>query len=306
MDPTILHTISAHIRALERPQRIAISTRFPLLRRPAIAVRRVLRSMHNACHPKLARRRSSALLPCIIARHQSLLIRTLGTADMRLQHNKIENLRLAIERLNGLLIPPGKTFSFWALVGKPNASKGYLPGMLLSNGSIIEGIGGGLCQLSNFLFWILLHAPTAIVERHHHSYDVFPDSGRVLPFGSGATIFHNYVDLKMQSVSDQPLQLELWLTPTHLKGRVRSTHPSTKKFHIIERHHCFVEHRGRHFRFNQIWREVTEGGRTREELIATNFAPVMYRVDETMLHAQGTSVVHIPLYLKKIEEMRLK
>jgi len=157
--------------------------------------------------------------------------------------------------------------------------------MLLSNGSIIEGVGEGLCQLSNFLFWILLHAPIAIVERHHHSYDVFPDSGRVLPFGSGATIFHNYIDLKMRNTSDQPLQLELWLTTTHLKGRVRSTHPSPKKFHILERHHCFVERRDRFFRFNQIWREVTEGEKTQKELIVTNFAPVMYRLNDGQIDA---------------------
>ncbi|MFJ8513275.1 VanW family protein [Lysinibacillus xylanilyticus] len=47
------------------------------------------------------------------------------------------------------------------------------------------GVGGGICQLANLLYWMALHTPLIVTERHHHSFDPFPDSGRTLPFGSG-------------------------------------------------------------------------------------------------------------------------
>jgi vancomycin resistance protein VanW len=43
---------------------------------------------------------------------------------------------------------------------------------------------------------LALHSPLEIKERHHHSFDPFPDENRVLPFGRGASIFYNYVDLR--------------------------------------------------------------------------------------------------------------
>ena len=61
------------------------------------------------------------------------------------QHNKVTNLRLAIAHLVGLLIRPGQTFSIWYLVGRPTTRKGYLPGLVLNQGKITNGIGGGLC-----------------------------------------------------------------------------------------------------------------------------------------------------------------
>lgn len=56
-------------------------------------------------------------------RHETVLLRQLKGVDMRWQYNKIANLRLAAERLNGIAVRPGETFSFWKLVGKPTYKK---------------------------------------------------------------------------------------------------------------------------------------------------------------------------------------
>ena len=64
--------------------------------------------------------------------------------------------------------------SYWYLIGKPTAGKGYLPGMILRNGGYLAATGGGLCQLSNLIYWMTLHTPLTVVERHRHGYDVFP------------------------------------------------------------------------------------------------------------------------------------
>ena len=104
---------------------------------------------------------------------------------MYLQHNKVSNLRLAIQKLDKLIIKPGQLFSVWKLVGRPTILKGYLDGLVLNNGNIEKGIGGGLCQLGNLLYWMALHTPLSIVERWRHSYDVFPDINRTIPFACG-------------------------------------------------------------------------------------------------------------------------
>lgn len=276
------------------PKRIALSKRYPFLKRPILWVRQTHRTLRDFLNPRIKHHYEPNVLDCIVARHQSVLRRRLGGSDPRLQEQKITNLKRAVESLNGMVIEPGDIFSLWSIIGKPSYKKGYVDGMLLSNGKVIEGLGGGLCQLSNFLYWLFLHAPTKTIERYHHSMDVFPDSGRTLPFGSGATILYNFVDLKMKNVSDQPLQLKIWITESHLKGQLRSPTPIPEKFHLIEKNHCFVKHNQTYFRFNQIEREIKVNGIIQKtELITTNFAPVLYQVTDDYLKKNQFKVIEI-------------
>lgn len=67
--------------------------------------------------PTPARNRSPEPLPTLVYRHNSLIRRTLGEVDPQLQENKANNLALAAPCVDGILIPPGKTFSFSKLVG---------------------------------------------------------------------------------------------------------------------------------------------------------------------------------------------
>lgn len=90
-------------------------------------------------------------LPFLVKRHSTRLIKKLGDSDMRLQLNKVENLKLVIPCLNGLVIRPGESFSFCRLVRKPMAKRGFLEGMELSMGKAQSGIGGGICQMENLL-----------------------------------------------------------------------------------------------------------------------------------------------------------
>jgi vancomycin resistance protein VanW len=280
------------ITQYESPKRKAISSRYPLLLKPAVFVKRSVRKFKNQI--TLSRLKKGTYLSHVIARHSSPLMRKLGDSDMRLQRNKITNLRIAIQKLDGIVIPPGKTFSLWHAVGSVTKRKGYVNGMLLSNGRVAEGLGGGLCQLSNFLFWILLHADTEVIERHHHSKDVFPDSGRTLPFGSGATIFSNYLDLKIKNTSQNPLQIKLWLTKEYLKGQILSDKPSQYKFHIVERNHCFIKTKSKYFRYNEIYREkYIEGTKISEEKIVSNFAPVLYSINEDDVRNKNQKLILI-------------
>ncbi len=255
-------------------------------------MRHKVRDVQNFFDFRIKYERKNDFFDCVVARHQSVLRRRLGDSDPKLQEQKIVNLKQAIQRLNGVIIKPNHVFSLWRIIGKPKYENGYVDGMLLSSGKVIKGIGGGLCQISNFLYWIFLHTPFETVERYHHSVDVFPDSGRTLPFGSGATILYNFIDLKVKNTSKYPLQLKIWLTNNHLKGQILSPRPIPEKFHAFEKNHFFIRRGQKYFRYNEIYKKTRFNGNVEKiENITTNFAPVLYEVTKEYLQKNNFEVL---------------
>jgi vancomycin resistance protein VanW len=218
-------------------------------------------------------------LPYECFSHETPLKRELRDVDIQYQINKIINLKLAVSRMDGLVLKPGETFSYWKLIGKPNKRKGYAPGMVLFCGTYHMGMGGGLCQLSNLLYWLSLHTPLTIVERYRHSYDVFPDSNRTQPFGSGATCFYPYRDLMIRNDTDLDFQLDLKVGETHLEGKWLTSGPVSFRYEIIEKNHLFkTEYWGGFSRHNEIYRKrfLREGEYIDEEYVTENHALMMY------------------------------
>jgi vancomycin resistance protein VanW len=276
----------------ENPKRVALSKRFPLIKKPIIFSRQKTRSTKNLLDLDIQYKQKKEFYKCILARHQSLLRRTLGNSSPVLQERKIKNLQQAVKRLNGITIEPNKIFSLWTVLGKPRYKDGYVDGMLLANGKVVEGLGGGLCQLSNFLCWIFMHTEIEIIERYHHSMDVFPDSGRTLPFGSGATILYNFIDFKVKNISENPIQLKIWLTDKHLKGQLLSPEKNPQKYHVFEKNHFFIKRGKQYFRYNELYRQVKVDGKVKKtEKIATNFAPTMYKVTKKYLEKNDFEVL---------------
>lgn len=221
---------------------------------------------------------AQVLLPHQVFRHRSMILRPLAGVNMQLQENKRTNLRLAVGHLNGVVLRPGETFSFWKLVGRPTAAKGYLEGLVLKQGAISSGVGGGLCQLGNLLFWLVAHSPLEVTERHRHGFDVFPDVARKVPFGAGATLAYNHVDLQFTNPTPHAFQLQLWLDDTHLNGQLLSAQPLKATYTVEERgHHMKRQHWGGCSRHNQIVQICTlPDGQTSERLLVENHALMMY------------------------------
>ncbi|MFC0211239.1 VanW family protein [Paenibacillus chartarius] len=226
-----------------------------------------------------ARTMRSEPLSYVAFEHRTPLYRKLKDVDMWLQHNKVVNLSLALPRLNGIVVMPGETFSYWRLIGKPTKRKGYVPGMVLSSGSFRAGIGGGLCQLSNLIYWMALHTPLQVTERHRHSYDVFPDVSRTQPFGSGATCYYNYIDLQIRNPTSEPYQLKVWMEDGYLCGEWRSASRRGVRYRVYEKEHRIrMEPWGGYTRSNSIWRQTMDEAGTvlHDEWITDNHAIMMY------------------------------
>ena len=219
------------------------------------------------------------LLPHMVCRHRTPLLRRLRNVDMWLQHNKIVNLKLATGRMNGVVLRPGETFSFWRLVGKPTRRKGYVDGMVLYNGSIRPDVGGGICQLSNLIYWLTLHTPLTVTERWRHNYDVFPDSDRTQPFGSGATVEYNYIDLQIRNDTEENYQLLVWPDEEYLCGEWRSDKPRMVKYRVYQSEHRVIPAWwGGYIRHNILRRVVLDldDSQIADQFVAENQAVMMY------------------------------
>ena len=211
--------------------------------------------------------------------HKSLLLRQLKDVDMIYQYNKITNLKIAVSNLDRIIIKPGETFSYWKLIGNTTKEKGYVPGMILYYGQYKMGIGGGLCQLSNLIYWMTLHTPLTVIERYRHSYDVFPDSNRVQPFGSGATCVYPYRDLMIKNNTHMTFELRVKVGAKYLEGCWYCDSQPMYKYEIIEKNHEMKsESFGGFSRHNELYRLVylVSGDFLKEEFITENHALMMY------------------------------
>jgi len=228
---------------------------------------------------KFAKKKANKDLKYKCFEHKSLLLRQLRDVDMIYQYNKIINLKIAVSKLDKIVIHPGETFSYWKLIGKTTEKKGYVPGMFLFCGSYKMATGGGLCQLSNLIYWMTLHTPLTITERYRHSYDVFPDSNRTQPFGSGATCVYPYRDLMITNNTNEDYELRIKVGDKYLEGAWYSNSKPLYTYEIIEKNHEMKsEYFGGFSRHNELYRLVYNEAREliNEEYITENHALMMY------------------------------
>lgn len=236
---------------------------------------------------RFAKERTQDSLPVVVYRHNSLIRRRLGNVNMQLQENKAVNLALAVSHIDGLLIHPGETFSVWKLIGRTTASKGYKVGLTITHGKPSQGIGGGMCQLSNLIHWMVLHSDLTITEHHHHDgLDLFPDHGRQIPFGTGTSISYNYIDYRVKNNTQNTYQLRLWVDGEYLCGELRATDTLSHTFHIHAEGEYFSREDGVIYRNGQVYRDTIDrntGECIDHQLIRTNHAKVMYECTPEMV-----------------------
>ena len=238
------------------------------------------RNLKDLCsRERFAREHQAEPLPNTVKGHSSILVRRLHGVDLRLQENKVTNIRLACEKINGLVIRPGETFSLWKTVGSTTARKGYKEGLVISNGKVGSGIGGGLCQMGNMIHWLVLNSPLTVTELHHHSDALFPDERRRVPFGTGTSVCYNHIDYRFRNDTDQTVQLLTWIDGDSLCGELRSEKPFPKRYRLVEEDHHFSREGDVWYRNSKVYRIVIDretGEEVAKELILDNHSKVMY------------------------------
>lgn len=197
--------------------------------------KRRYRDLFNGNHKKFAGQfaKRDGLFP-IVTIEQPIRLNELA-------ENKIHNIRLAINKLDHIIIEPGKLFSFWQLVGDPSEKNGYKKSRSIIAGEMETTIGGGLCQLSGLIYFLALKAGLTITERHAHSLDIYTESERFTPLGSDATVAYGYKDLRFINPHKFVVCFSFQLTQTSLKGTVSATErtaPCTIEFECKKNDTC--------------------------------------------------------------------
>ncbi len=242
---------------------------------------RFVRRLRDARSPeRFASRQAPELLPVCLVHHSSLICRTLGDVDRRLQENKTVNLALAVPKVDRVLIGPGETFSYWKRIGPCTKRRGYREGLVIRGGRPDKDIGGGMCQLSNLIHWMVLHTPLTVTEYHHHDgVDLFPDFGRKVPFGTGTSVLYNYIDYRFKNETDQCFQLHVWLQDGYLHGELRAQRALPVRYHVRAQDEFFSREGDAVYRNNRIVRTCVDkqtGNVLSSEVLKQNHAKVLY------------------------------
>lgn len=108
--------------------------------------------------------------------------------------NRSTNLEIACEKINDKIILPGETFSYNKTLGARTTTAGYKTAKVYENGAVVDGIGGGICQISSTLYNAVLKANLEIVERRNHQFIT-----SYVPEGRDATVAYGITDFKFKN-----------------------------------------------------------------------------------------------------------
>ena len=117
--------------------------------------------------------------------------------------NRSQNLKLASDKINGTVLMPGEEFSYNQVVGKRTVEAGYKNAKIYSNGQVVDGLGGGICQISSTLYNAVLLADLEITERRNHYFKT-----SYVPAGRDATVVWGSIDFKFKNTRTYPIKIE--------------------------------------------------------------------------------------------------
>lgn len=116
--------------------------------------------------------------------------------------DRTTNLRLAANKINGTVLMPGEIFSYNGVVGERTIAAGYKSAAIYQNGEVVDGIGGGICQISSTLYNAALFANLEMVELYNHQF--VPS---YLPAGRDATVVYGVKDFKFKNSRQHAIKI---------------------------------------------------------------------------------------------------
>lgn len=130
------------------------------------------------------------------------LLSTYSTQYVASNRNRTTNLILAANKINGTVLMPGETFSYNKVVGERTISAGYKEAPIYVEGKVVDGIGGGICQITTTLYNAVLYANLEIVQRTNHQF--VPSYA---PASRDATVVYGAIDFQFKNNRNYPIKL---------------------------------------------------------------------------------------------------
>ena len=131
------------------------------------------------------------------------LISSFSTKYDASNKNRSTNLKIAAEKINGKVLMPGEEFSFNKVVGKRTVEEGYRDAKIYADGGVVDGLAGGICQISSTLYNSVLLANLQITERRNHSFTT-----SYVAAGKDATVVWGTTDFRFINSRSYPIKIE--------------------------------------------------------------------------------------------------
>ena len=116
--------------------------------------------------------------------------------------NRSDNVELAARKIDGIILMPNEEFSYNNAVGKRTAENGFKEAPVFENGETVQGMGGGVCQVSSTLYSAVLYADLPVLERQSHSLTV-----SYVPKGQDATVAYGSIDFRFKNDTKGPIKI---------------------------------------------------------------------------------------------------
>ena len=117
--------------------------------------------------------------------------------------DRTTNLKLAMKKLDGVVVAPGETFSYNKTLGKRTAEAGYKEAGGYAGGKVVQTLAGGICQISSTLYDAVVYANLEIVERHNHMF-----LAGYVGAGKDATVVYGALDFKFKNTRKYPIMIK--------------------------------------------------------------------------------------------------
>ncbi|MBR4172774.1 MAG: VanW family protein [Clostridia bacterium] len=116
--------------------------------------------------------------------------------------NRSDNVELAARKIDGIILMPNEEFSYNGVVGKRTAANGFKEAPVFENGETVQGMGGGVCQVSSTLYSAVLYSDLPVLERKSHSLTV-----SYVPKGQDATVAYGSIDFRFKNDTKGPIKI---------------------------------------------------------------------------------------------------
>ena len=130
------------------------------------------------------------------------LLSTFSTKYDITNKNRSNNLELSAGKINGTILMPGEEFSYNKVVGERTIAAGYKEAKIYSAGKIVDGLGGGICQISSTLYNAALYANLEITSRRNHQFTT-----SYVGAGLDATVVYGSTDFRFKNNRKYPVKI---------------------------------------------------------------------------------------------------
>jgi hypothetical protein len=137
-------------------------------------------------------------------------------------------MEIAAGKIDNLILAPGEEFSYNRIVGPRDIEHGYKEAHVFSGGKVIDGVGGGICQVSSTMYAAVLKADLKVTERRNHSFIV-----GYVPLGQDATAYYGGTDFRFVNSTNWPIQLSVKVSGNKVNFTIKGTNETPEKTVII-------------------------------------------------------------------------